>query len=938
MSSESKPSRRWPLFLAVGMGIASFVLYLITMPQWLTLKSVGMVSRVGGWLWWLPQVDQPLTHLVTLPFGSLSPGNLPKILNIFTSVCGAMVVGLLAHSICLLPADRTRYQRIRERNESGLLSLRFAWLPPIAGAAALALNLTFWEHAFAFTGEMINLLSFAYLVHALLIHRLDKKDWKVFIAAFVLGASTANDWAFIAWTPLFCLIVLVMKKRQFFTAKFLLPSAGLFLLGTCLYFVMPLKGLGESTGTTGFWDAVLFQLKYQKGFLFGLPKYVILIVGLTSLLPALVVGIRWPSNIGDVSILGAFLTHALFFIVNLMFLVVIGWVMFDPFFSPREIGLGLSWLSFTYLGALAFGYYLGFFQLLLSLPPSDKLFGRAKKIWPILTKLGTPLTGLVALGLPIALFFHNSPSIKIATSDHLERAVAGLASTLPDEKGIVVSDQGELLALTTAWLKRERRGEDLIMVDERTLSKKSYHKQLSELHGERWPSTFDDERFVEPLDSRLTQTLIGQLGTKEPLFFLAPQVGKQFLEYGASLPSGFAFKSAPYPLSKDRAPTLTAEDLAVELGFWESQKELIDSVAGSDFYQDQWIAALISRSANSLGVQLAKIDRTDEALTYFQIALDLWGSNLPALINLTYHQEINTGDELAKTQQLVSQFLASNLQWAQIHKTQGPVDHPDLCISLASQLSEFSYYKQASVQQARAGELVPESPIPHIALAQTYQNARVTQNALKIIEETRNKYADKLSITNTWDLIRIEALSYLYQTNAVKAESVLKEAVAKYPSASIFPRTLANIYLTTGQYSKASTQLDQQLLINPEDTHALLNKAALLLEEKKVDEAEEMLNRLLTLDFRSEPGLLNRSILHMSRKDYGAARKDLTRLKAINPNVELLYFYLGEINASQGFTEAAIENFSEYLQRTPNGGKASIAKGYLDRLESIPAK
>ena len=97
----------------------------------------------------------------------------------------------------------------------------------------------------------------------------------------------------------------------------------------------------------------------------------------SSLLPVIAMSIRWPSTLGDTSAAGAMLQNLMFKIVHLVFLGICLWVMFDPPFSPRERGLGVSFLSFYYLSALAIGYYAGYVMLVFG-PLPERSASRRK--------------------------------------------------------------------------------------------------------------------------------------------------------------------------------------------------------------------------------------------------------------------------------------------------------------------------------------------------------------------------------------------------------------------------------------------------------------------------------------------------------------------------------------------------------------------------------
>src|SRR5687768_917493 len=95
---------------------ATFAVYLFTLNHWVNLRSLQLVSKITGWDWTLP-LNAPLLFLLTYPFNWLPNGIQPLALNVFTAVCAAATLGLLARSVALLPHDRTHEQRVRERSE-----------------------------------------------------------------------------------------------------------------------------------------------------------------------------------------------------------------------------------------------------------------------------------------------------------------------------------------------------------------------------------------------------------------------------------------------------------------------------------------------------------------------------------------------------------------------------------------------------------------------------------------------------------------------------------------------------------------------------------------------------------------------------------------------------------------------------------------------------
>src|SRR5213075_2942998 len=160
-----------PRILAGG----GLLLYLTTLNHWLSLQSLGTVARVSGWIW-QPQTGRPLTALVLYPFRWLPDSWIPLTLNVVHAVCAALVLALLARSVALLRYDLPVPKGGGKHRPPAIFSAPTAWMPPVLAVALCALELSFWEHATAATGEMIDVVVFAYALRCLLEFRMDRKQ------------------------------------------------------------------------------------------------------------------------------------------------------------------------------------------------------------------------------------------------------------------------------------------------------------------------------------------------------------------------------------------------------------------------------------------------------------------------------------------------------------------------------------------------------------------------------------------------------------------------------------------------------------------------------------------------------------------------------------------------------------------------------------------
>ena len=104
--------------------------------------------------------------------------------------------------------------------------MRAAFLPAVFAVLLLASQLTFWQNAVAGTGEMIDLLVFAFLILCLLEYRVSQSERRLSLLAFVYGLGVANNWALIGFFPCFLLALIWIKRMGFFNWRFVLRMTG----------------------------------------------------------------------------------------------------------------------------------------------------------------------------------------------------------------------------------------------------------------------------------------------------------------------------------------------------------------------------------------------------------------------------------------------------------------------------------------------------------------------------------------------------------------------------------------------------------------------------------------------------------------------------------------------------------------------------------------
>src|SRR5437899_4140367 len=478
--------------------LAALMVYVLTLNRWVSLASLPVVAGVASKEAVLP-LNAPLHFLLTFPFRWLPSAWQAVGLNLFAAVCGALTLGVLARSGALLPHDRTREQRQRERNEFSLLSLPTAWVPPLFAALICGLQLSFWEHATAATGEMLDLLLFAYVIRCLLEYRIFQRESWLTRSALVYGIAATNNYAMLGFFPAYLVALIWIKGSDFFEFRFVTRMFGCGTAGLTLYLLLPLlNALNDPSGFT--FEQVLRMLKWeiwngQIKALLAFPTYLALIAGLTSLLPLLLIGIRWPSTFGETSPAGAVITTLLFRVVHAVLLVAGVWVAFDAPFGPRmlvdkvlqqmdEPFAGVSFLSFYYLGAVCLGYFVGYF-LLIFRQETAKTWQRISAGTRLLNRAVTVAIWITVIGLPVGLWSRNASVVRATDGSWLHEFARLMTRALPVSRAIALSDDPLILSLAAKELQKSGTEDDPILADTRLLPYALYQESLHKRFPQR---------------------------------------------------------------------------------------------------------------------------------------------------------------------------------------------------------------------------------------------------------------------------------------------------------------------------------------------------------------------------------------------------------------------------------------------------------------------
>jgi tetratricopeptide (TPR) repeat protein len=957
--------RLWPWLLAAAM----LLVYWLTLNHWVSLFNINSVAKISGWTW-QPEVLGPVTYLVTLPFRWLPTPAIPLALNLFSSVCAAMALGLLARSVALLPHDRTDAQRQREESAFSMLTSGSAWLPPLLAVVVCGLQLTFWERATNWTGEMFDLLLFAAVIWLLLEYRLGEREGCLYAAAFLFATGMADDWGMVGFLPLFLLAILWLRGFGFFNLRFLGWMTLCGLAGMLFCLLLPVVAVASQKLPYTFWQYLKFNLTPSYGVFrayfssIAHPQQYVqeLSLLLAYLMPLLMLAIRWKSSFGDNSRVGVALASFVFHLLHAAFLAGCVWLVFDPPFGPRYSGFGLR---FFFLIALSIGYYSGYLLLVFG---KKVLRQRARPPQWMKWVDRTVVAGvwLVAVAAVAGLAYRNTPQIRGLNGDTLQRWAALAEQKLPAAGGYLMSDDPQQLVLVQAALARDGRARDFVPLETQSLMVPAYHRYLCRMFPQRWPEVVSPSQ-TNALNPLGLFQLVAHLGQTNNFYYLQPSYGYYFERFYLE-PHGLVYKMVTLPEDTLLPPVPDKNLIAENEAFWTqaAAPELAPierAVAPPDpnaprTWGERMLARFhvarepsplavlagvgYSRSLDFWGVQLQRAGELEPAAARFDDALKLNPDNVVAETNLRFNQTLRAGQpatvDLSKAD---PDQLAKYPTWNDALKANGPFDEPSFCYAVGNGFLRNETYgrplplaNQALAQFDRVRALAPDYLPARFLLGQTYLMVHLPGRALDALRDPL-EHPDKFALaeTNEVQLHVLAAAAYFQMTNYARATELLETEIARHPDNNNLLAAAVQGFMTHGQFDPALRAIDLKLKSAPDDPAWLYTRGYVCIQRKDYSAAVTALTRVLTIQTNNDNALFNRAIANLDSGRLDAARADYLRLQQTYSNAFPIAYGLGEIAWRQHDTNEAVRNYTIYLANAAtNTGEAQTV---LERLREL---
>jgi tetratricopeptide (TPR) repeat protein len=157
--------------------------------------------------------------------------------------------------------------------------------------------------------------------------------------------------------------------------------------------------------------------------------------------------------------------------------------------------------------------------------------------------------------------------------------------------------------------------------------------------------------------------------------------------------------------------------------------------------------------------------------------------------------------------------------------------------------------------------------------------------------------------------------------------SELKKVAPDDPSAY---QALGLFYLSSGQREKAAAEFQSMLASKPKDAAVKANLIAVLIDLKRIHEADRLNTEVLRENPGDPPGLQSNGRILLAEGKYQEAATALQAAIKSEPNCARCYYFLGEAQAALGVSDLAKVSLSRARELAPQMSAATAVLAHLD--------
>ena len=927
------------------IGGAAILLYFVTLSHWVTLGSLENVSRVTGWNP-LPTPARPLAWTVFAAFRLLPEAWIPLAANIFTALVAVLVLVLLARCVSLLRYDVLPEGDVRKGSQVGLLTIKSAWMPPVLAALICGLQLGFWEHATAATGEMPALLLFAFAVRCLLEFRISKKESHIALGVVSFGAGMADNWVMLGYFPMLIAALIGLKGfSPCLSLRFLFRMAVCGLAGMLLCLLLPMLATLISSGSSEMWAMLLEHLKTQKRALWLLKLAPFRLLALIGVIPFLILSVRWKSHTiqpADDTPQGVFMAKVMGHFIHALFLVVALCLAIEPRIGPKDFDAVALFLVHGFLWAMVAGYCAGYLLLF-----------KQGAVQRRPSKFAANVVRLLMLAMTALLLWKNFGAIQLTNSAATREFAKTFADDLPEGKTVVLSEERQTLLLLRGELGARGRTRDVMLLDTPQLIAPHYHALMAATWKSRWPMTLGTNA-AERITPEVLLKTVASLAEKEAVCYAHPSSGL-FLEKFSGEPKGAIHRLVLRTGEDISTPSLTVVQLTNNERLWQERwsshigkrtaqiaSQRADDarwksssfkwlhVAERENATAMFLSGAYSKAMNHWGVQLQHAGRSSEATLWFRRAIELNPSNLAALINLEYAERRARGETAPLAMTWAREHFAEAFEhyasWYEVISGNGPVDEPTYLVQTGRLLLTTKNPRQAVATFKRCAELCPNWPMPKLFEAQSYNQMGTFERALELTAELEGK-AELFRGAGLARLLqcRVNALRGLNRTN--EAWETIERYVSKHATHKEVISTAATLCAEGGKFERELELLIELSTRTKPDAGLLTRRGLAEFRLAQNRQAAATLTRALDIAPDDVQARLLRAVARLGDGQSDAARADYELLLKNPGSAQPALFGLGNMAWSAQDTNAAIRYYEQFMSNnaamTPQAGVVS---------------
>lgn len=890
--------------------MVAVAVFFATLNPWISVLSLRPVVESAGWSF-ETAFSQPLNLVFGAVVAKLSGKSFPTQANLLTALMAGAVVYFLARSVALLPHDRRHEERIREPSEIGLLTIGLAWVPPVLASTLMFLQLTFWQNATAFTGEMIDLFIFAYAIRSLLEYRLDQRESRLWKIAFAVGAGVANNYAMIGFAPLFLLAIAWVCGFSFFNLRLLVGLFAAFLVGLSLILISPIFAAASGRFDDGFWALLKEALILKKTQLLMLPRGRFLFLSLLMLMPLAAFGIRWatPSGIG----LDRLATSVAWHLLKFTWFAACIAVAFDTKFSPRELGYGVPLLTYSFCASIAVGYVSGYYLLMAWGNPAGGHSKSTSGLAPMLSKALGGIVVLLAFAVPVALVVKNWRIIRLDNKPALRSYVQTMLAPLQGRQAVVFSEDPFVYMALLAGANTLAETNNGLFVNLRLAPSGDYRNYVAAKYSDRWPALRQIASAKDNIAGRwLTFAVEESRGARA---FLATPTFSFFAEPFDFRPVATLYGALPRKALLPAPPN--SEELQQVRNFWSEVRPVLDSLA-KDVAGGSTNAAIVgsfwSRAADTSGVFMQEAGQLKDAAGLFDTALLMNPANSAAKANLVVNQALVAGRQVPH--EAVKEWDGK----PGLLDVHGPVDEPEFLRMFGDALlaQKDDLVRRAAVSFDRASKLSPTNRFNRFG----FISAAVTLGDLNSATNALNRLRSEAG-TGSWTDVEKAALSRAEGRVLVALGDLegamphLLEARRLNPSVQDVHDYLSYLYLLLGKTDEAIAATVEWEKVASGSAAPLTRKALIFLQLGKYDLAAETLTRILDTTPENSLARMNRAIARLMLNQLAESKSDYSKLLKDGTDSFQVRYGLAEIAKRENQPTEELKNLEKYLELAP---------------------